>query len=430
MLRRVVDVKSAEVHALLLSGAYFFCILCAYYILRPIREEAGVAGGVRNIKFLYTGTLLVMLAANPVFAALVARWPRRRFVSLTYQFFVLNLLTFFFLMKLADGDSLIWVGRIFFVWLSVFNMFVVSIFWAFMADLYTIGQGKRLFGFIGVGGTLGGIAGAGLTALLAERVGPVHLVLVSVLLLECAVLCVWRLSAHSGRMSAGSNEDAGRSDAGEKPVGGSILAGITHVLKSPYLLGICLYILLYTITATILYFQQAELAARQFDDRAARTAFFAWIDFGVNVLTVVTQAFLTGRIIKQVGIGVTLALLPALCVIGFTGLGLWPTITVLVVFQVLRRAGAYSVSRPARETLFTVVPREDKYKAKSLIDTFVYRGGDQIGAWSNEVLVWLGLGMASIAFVTAPVAGLWMMVGLWLGRRQATLARAGERPGA
>jgi AAA family ATP:ADP antiporter len=418
LLRRVVDVREDEIRAVIWSCAYFFCILSSYYILRPIREDMGVAGGVRNLPWLYTGTLASMLLANPPFAALVSRLPRRRFVALSYRFFMANLLVFFFLLQFAPAAWNVWIGRVFFVWISVFNMFVVSIFWAFMADLFHTGQGKRLFGFIGLGGTLGGLVGAATTALLAERIGPVALLLVSVALLECGVFCVRRLS--SSALTRPERE--GQRPEAERVIGGNVLAGISHVLRSPYLLGICAYMLLYTINSTVLYFQQAEIAAQAFEERAARTAFFAKIDFSVNALTIVTQAFLTGRIIRWLGVGVTLTLLPALCVIGFTGLGLWPVLIVLVIFQVLRRSTNYAVARPARETLYTVVPREDKFKAKSFIDTFVYRSGDQIGAWSYALLGWLGLGMSAIAFATVPVAGLWMLIGLWLGRRQSALA--------
>lgn len=449
LLGRVVEVERDEVPALLLSCAYFFCILSAYYIIRPIRDEMGVAGGVRNLPWLFTGTLVVMLLANPPFAALVAKLRRRTFVSLTYRFFMVNLLLFFVLLKMLPDSADVWVGRAFFVWTSVFNLFVVSIFWAFMADVFRSEQGRRLFGFIAVGGTLGAIAGAGLTAALAERLGPAQLMLFSVVLLEIGVQCVLRLggleavkTATAGRGSrpesavrpesspaglerAGARGD-GEAPEADRPIGGSVLAGITHVARSPYLLGICAYMLLYTITATVLYFQQAEIVDATFADSGARTSFFASIDLAVNVLTIVTQVFLTGRIIKWLGVGVTLTLLPAICVLGFSGLGLLPTVGMLVVFQVARRAGNYAVARPTRELLYTVVSREDKYKAKSFIDTFVYRGGDQIGAWSYALLGWLGLSMVAIAFVTVPVAALWLLVGFWLGRGQESRARDQE----
>ena len=430
--------RPEEIRALLWSCAYFFCILSAYYILRPLREEMGIAGGVRNLPWLFTGTLVAMLLLHPPFAALVSRLPRLRFVSITYRFFMLNLLIFFVLLKFSTEAQNIWVGRAFFVWISVFNLFIVSVFWAFMADTYNIRQGKRLFGFIGVGGSLGGILGSAITATLAGPVGPVNLLLISVVLLELGVLAVRRLARISDAWgappalaaavgSAGANGDASDSAAAaggdrEEPIGGSFLAGITHVMRSPYLLGIVAYMLLYTITATFLYFQQAEIVAATFDDRAVRTSFFARLDLLVNILTVGTQLFLTGRIIKLLGVAVTLAILPIMVMIGFTGLGLMPTLAVLATIQVLRRSTNFAVARPTRETLYTVLPREDKYKAKNFIDTFVYRSGDQIGAWSYALMGWLGLTMVGIAFATVPLAGVWLLVAFWLGRRQTELA--------
>ncbi len=420
LLYRVVDVRSDEVRALLWSCTYFFCVLAAYYVLRPIRDEMGIAGGVRNLPWLFTGTLVGMLIAHPPFAALVSRLPRLRFVSITYRFFMANILVFFALLKVLPESQTIWVGRAFFIWVSVFNLFVVSVFWAFMVDLFSVEQGKRLFGFIGVGGTLGAVAGSAFTAALVARIQPVYLLLGSVLLLEVAVLSVRRLSALPQMTSrtASPKEDPG------EPIGGRVLAGVGHVFRSPYLLGIVAYMLLYTITATFLYFQQAEIVERVFEGRAARTGFFARIDLLVNVLTVGTQVFLTGRIIKLLGVAVTLALLPLLCMVGFAGLGLVPAVGVLVTFQVLRRAGNFAVARPARETLYTVVSREDKYKAKNFIDTFVYRAGDQIGAWSYAAMGWIGLTMTGIAFAAVPIAGVWLLVALWIGRKQTVIARA------
>ena len=416
----MVDVRPDEVRALLLSCLYFFCLLSAYYIIRPMREQMGVTGGVRNLPWLYTGTLLSMLAVHPPFAALVARLPRRRFITLSYRFFAANILAFFLLFHvLGDGTASVWAGRIFFVWTSVFNLFVVSVFWAFMVDIFRGDQARRLFGFIGVGGTLGGIAGAALTAGLAERVGPDNLLLVSALLLEVAVQCVRRLADSSVRAEVKTGEPFLRD--GEAVIGGRVLAGIWHVLRSPYLLGICVYMLLFTFGSTVLYFLQAQIADKAFSDRASLTAFFASLDLAVNVLTLVTQAFLTGRIIRLIGVTMTLGLLPILSIVGFTALGAVPVLAVFVVFQVLRRAGEYAVARPAREVLYTAVSREDKYKAKHFIDTFVYRAGDQVGAWSMAGMTALGLGVTGSAFVAAPFAAVWLVVALWLGRKHRAL---------
>ncbi|HEX8072837.1 MAG TPA: hypothetical protein VF546_23025 [Pyrinomonadaceae bacterium] len=422
LLRRVVDVRAGEVRALALGFVYYFFVLASYYVIRPIRDEAGVAGGVENLPWMFTGTLAAMLVANALFAALVAKFSRRRFIPIAYRFFGANLLVFFLLMLTLAPHRQIWVGRAFFLWTSVFNLFVVSVFWAFMADTFNTEQGKRLFGFLSVGGTLGGSAGAALTASLVRHIGAVNLLLIAAGLLELSAQCVrWLPAAFDGSQGATRAQAAASQ---ERPIGGGIWAGVVHDLRSPYLLGICAYMLLYALTSTLLYFQQVNIAATSFTDRAARTAFFAQIDLAVNVLTIIVQIFLTGRLLTRLGVGVTLALLPALSFAGFAAVGLTPTLALLVVFLTVRRAGNFAVARPAREVLFTVVSREDKYKAKSFIDTFIYRAGDQIGAWSFPALGWLGLSLAGISFVAAPLAAVWLAVSLWLGRQQVARTRA------
>jgi AAA family ATP:ADP antiporter len=406
---------------MLLACGYFFCLLASWFIMRPLREQMGVAGGTRNLPWLYTGTLLATLAVHPPFAALVARLPRRLFITLSYRFFVANILIFFAIFRAVPEEHLVWVGRVFFVWTSVFNLFVTSVFWAFMVDVFRTEQAKRLFGFIGVGGTLGSIAGSVMTSQLAGPIGPTQLLLVSAILLELAVQCVRRLGQATDLKPATPSS----APVAEPVIGGATLAGISHVLRSPYLIAICAYMLLFTIGSTVLYFQQARLVETHYTDRAAQTAFFANIDLAVNVLTATTQALVTGRLIKAFGVSFTLALLPALSVLGFAIMGGAPASAVFgvfVVFQVLRRSGEYAYSRPAREVLYTVLPREDKYKAKHFIDTFVYRVGDQVGAWSMRGLGALGLGIAATAWVAVPVAAAWLAIAIWLGRKQGVLS--------
>ena len=423
LLKRLIDVRPAEMRVLGWSWLYIFCVLSSYYILRPIRDDMGVAGGVENLQWLFTGTLFGMIAVNPPFAVLVARLPRVHFIATTYRFFMLNLLIFMLLLHIATPEQHIWVGRVFFIWASVFNLFVVSIFWALMVDVFDSEQGKRLFGFIAAGATLGGIAGSTLTASLAKDVPATYLLLGSVVLLEAAVFSVRRLS----RLSDALHQRA-TAQSGETLIGGNVFSGITHAFKSPYLINVSLYILLFAITSTFLYFQQAEIARQSFADRGARTAFFARIDLWVNVLTLGAQLFLTGRVLRAIGVGLTLAMLPGLSILGFGTLALTPTIAVLVVYQVLRRAGNFAFARPSREVLFTVVPREDKYKAKSFIDTVVYRTGDQVGAWSYAGLGFLGLAMNGISMVAIPISIGWLLNGLWLGRTQEKMAPAESPP--
>ncbi len=421
-LGRAVKVRPEEVRALVWSFAYFFCLLCSYYILRPLREEMGIAGGVENLQWLFTGTFVAMLAAVPAFGAIVARLPRRRFVPLAYRFFIVNIAVFYLLLRFDVAP--VAAARAFFIWVSIFNLFVVSVFWSFMADVFRNEQARRLFGFIAAGGTAGALLGPALTAGLAVPLGPVNLLLVSALFLELAVQCVYGLlRASPGGAGTDGEARAAKAEASRDAViGGGVLAGISLVARSPYLLGICLYIVLFTTTSTFLYFQQAHIVAGAFDDHAERTRVFALIDLAVGLLTLLVQCFATGRLIPRFGVGPTLAFLPLLTLLGFLALGLAPGLVVLIAFVVIRRAANFAISKPAREVLFTVVGREQKYKAKNVIDTLVYRGGDAASGWAFAGLGGLGLGLPAIAFLTLPLAALWFGVALRLGRVQERLA--------
>lgn len=417
LLARLIDIRSGEGPALAWSWAYIFSILAAYYVLRPIRDQMGVAGGIENLPWLFTATLVGMLTLNVPFAWLVKRLPRARFVPLTYRFFALNILAFAATLYLAPPEWDVWIGRVFYVWLSIFNLFVVSIFWATIVDVFTNEQGRRLFGFIAAGATLGAIAGSATTAGLARNVPTWGLMLCAVVLLEAAVFSMRGLA----RLAQQLHEVPGAGASGEArdtAIGGGIWSGITRTLASPYLLNISLFLLLFSITSTFLYFEQAGIAKRSFPDRQSQTAFFASVDLAVNVLTLGVQLFLTGRIVGRIGVAATLALLPAFSILGFAALAAAPTIGVIVAFQVLRRAGNFAIARPIREVLFTVVPREDRYKAKSFIDTVVYRLGDQAGAWSFTGIGALGLGAAGVSGVAVPLSILWFFNSLWLGRAQ------------
>jgi len=367
MLARSVNVREDEIRTLLLSFAYFFCLLCGYYILRPLREEMGVAGGVRNLAWLFTGTFLVMLAAVPAFGAAVARFPRRRLVPIIYRFFILNILLFYLLFTLGAGR--VYLARAFFIWVSVYNLFVVSVFWSFMADIFESAQGKRLFGFIAAGGTMGALLGPAITTFLAVPLGPITLLPISAVFLELAVQCIRLLLA-----SPGVRKDAADVQVDEA-IGGGVFSGAIRVFRSPYLLGICVYIFLFTTTSTFLYFQQAHIVSAAFDSPAERTRVFALINLIVGLLTLGVQWFVTGRFMARFGVGLSAAFLPLAVAAGFLALAVSPVLAVLVAFQSIRRASNFAISKPAREVLFTVVVREEKYKSKNFIDTVVYRGG-------------------------------------------------------
>jgi AAA family ATP:ADP antiporter len=417
-MRRVIAVKPQEVPALAWAWLYIFAVLSSYYIMRPIREQMAVAGGVQNIQWLFTATLLGLLLLNLPFAYLVKTLPRSRFIPITYRFFAANILLFAVILHYVDAAHSVWIGRAFFVWISVFNLFVVSVFWALVVDVFNSEQGKRLFGFIAAAATIGAICGSSITASLARHVPVGALLIGAAFLLEVAVLAVGGLSRISAALHARPDEK------GEQPIGGRLLAGITHPFKSAYLANISLFILLFAITSTFLYFQQATVVRDNFHDRASQTAFFAQVDLAVNVITLVIQLFFTGRILGFLGVGLTLMVLPLLTMFGFSTLALMPAISTLVIFQVLRRSSDYAIARPTREVLYTVVPREDRYKAKNFIDTVVYRAGDQIGAWTYALVAMLGFGHSILAAIAVGLAALWLANAWWLGRRQEAMARA------
>jgi AAA family ATP:ADP antiporter len=387
----------------------------------------GVAGGVDNLAWLFTATLLGMLLLHPVFTALVARLPRRRFVPLIHRFFIVNLIVFFLVFRATGAEQAVWVGRVFFIWTSVFNLFVVSVFWSFMTDLYRPGQSQRLFGLVAVGGTLGAILGSTITSTLVSLLGPVSLLLVSAALLEIATRAGRVLDGQEASLALGEADTGGRESAAI--IGGGTLDGIRDVARSPYLLGIAGLMLLFTITSTFLYFQQADIVARVFrGNPQARTRLFANIDLAVNVLTLAAQVFVTGRMLRWLGLAVSLAFLPLMTLLGFGILAATPVLAAVVVFQVLRRAGNFAIQRPAREVLYTVLPRADKYKAKNFNDTFVYRLGDQLGAWSYTAIGWMGLALPGLALTMIPVSAVWVVLALWLGGRYRRLMPVSGRP--
>lgn len=367
----------------------------------------GIEGGVENLKWAFSGTFIAMLVALPLFGWAAARFPRRRLLPIVYLFFIANVLSFYALMQSRVAPAA--TALAFFVWLSVFNLFVISVFWSFMADLFDAEQGKRLFGFIAAGGSLGAVAGPALATLIATLLGPAHLLLLAAALLAFALACVHRLSTWS---EANGNRTAAAA------LGGSVWAGAIALTRSRYLLGICGFIVLYTMLSTFLYFEQARIVADAYDDPAKRTALFAWIDLVVNGLTLTIQVFLTGRIATRFGLPITLALIPALTALGFAMLGLAPTLAVLIAFQIARRAGDYAITRPAREMLFTVVSREDKYKSKNAIDTLVYRGGDALSGWFFSAISAAGASLSAIALIAVPISGVWLATGYLLGRAQ------------
>jgi AAA family ATP:ADP antiporter len=405
---RAIGARTGELPALLLSFAYFFCLLCGYYILRPLREEMGIAGGIANLHWVFTATFIAMLAVVPLFGWITRRFARATFLPLVYLFFVVNLLLFFAIFQVDAAR--VWAARVFFVWLSVFNLFVISVFWSVMVDLYTNEQGRRLFGFIAAGGSIGAILGPLLTSTLAVPLGPINLLLVSAAFLVAALLCVVTLLRTRG--------PSRREVDYAEPLGGGIFDGITVLARSRYLLGVALFIVGLTVVATFVYFEQAHIVAQSFSDSGSRTRFFARIDLAVNAVAVSVQVFGTGRIMRKIGLTAVLAAMPVVAAGGLALLAAAPLLGVLAGFQILRRAGDYALTRPARELLFTVVTPIEKYRVKNVIDTLIYRAGDAIGAWVFAALSAIGFGLSGVASIGVAIALLWLVLAVWLGRSE------------
>lgn len=421
-LQKSLNVRQDETTLVLVSALLFYIVMSAYYILRPLREEMGIHGGVRQLPRLFLTTLAVMALITPLFGALVRRFPPQRFIPFVYRFFAANLILFFLILGRIEGEALVLTGRVFYVWVSVFNLFALSLFWAFMAEGFGYLRGRRLFGIIAIGGTLGAIFGSGLTAYLVDVVGRNNLLIFSILLLEVAVQVIKRLARRF--RTAAFHAENGPDRKVSRASGQGVLAGISLTFSSSYLLAISAYLFLYSLGSTFLYFEQANIVDANVLTREARTAIFGRIDLWTNTLTLCGQLLVTGRLMPRLGTGRVLALLPAAVAVGFAILGFAPTLTVLVIFQVVRRAGNYALVKPARETLFTLVDQNVRYKAKSFIDTFVYRGGDALGAGLFSLLTQLGLGLTGVAYTAVPLALVWGGFGLYLGRKQQRLAES------
>ncbi len=417
LLQRAVKVRPEEARVLGVSFVALFCIFTGYASLRPVRDSLGVTLGSRQLGGLFGWTFAGMLAAMPIFGWLASRFPRRVFLPAVYGFFILNLLGFYAL--LTHAPSLALGARLFFVWVSVVNLFIVSAFWSLMADLHTSEQSRRLFGFIAAGSSAGSIVGPALTALLVKKLGHADLLLLAAGFWTVAVGLIVALLRRSGpgRQPLDRAPLAGPAPAPEeRPLGGNPLSGISLVARSPYLLGISLFILLLSATTTFLYLQQAAHLAREIAEPADRTRLLAALDTAVNILSLLLQLLLVGRLTVRLGVALVLFSVPALMVVGFVVLALAPALGVLVAVMIVRRVGEYGLLRPSREVLFTSVDRQAKYKAKSFIDTVVYRGADWLNAKLHDLLVAAGLSTSGVALGGAVVAALWAGVGYTIGR--------------
>ncbi len=401
---------------------YFFCLLCGYYVLRPVRDAMGASGDVAavfpafliewaatrgialadyTLQVLFSGTFVVMVLLQPVYGALVSRFPRRVFLPAVYLFFIACLIGFWWAFDSAAPGR----GALFFIWTAVFNLFAVMVFWAFMADVFNNTDAKRFYGYIGAGGTIGALLGPAITRGLVHPIGVANLLLVSAALLTVCLLCILKLRVWAMRRERQQGEASG-----EQAMGGSMWAGLKLIVSNPLLRGLSLLMFFGVGVGTLLYNEQAAIVREFYPTPEAATRYYSTIDWAVNGLTIVVQLLLTRWLLRRYGVA-PLLLLPALAIlIGFSLLAASPFPLLVAVVQVMTRASEFSLAKPARETLYTRVDRESRYKAKAVIDTAIYRGGDVTFVWVHKALATLG---SHLVFVAGVGIALGMTFGAW-----------------
>ncbi len=395
---RLLDVRRAELPALAWAACWFFCVLAAYYTIRPVRETFASNLDSSEKANLFALTLVVMLVATPLYGWIVSRVNRRWLVPTVYGFFIVNLLAFRYLL---EGETTeLWISRAFFVWISVFNLFVVTLFWGTVVDLFSGDQGKRLFGLIFGAGTLGQLTSSWGVQAFVDQLGVANLLWVSVTLLTISIGCSWQLRRQWKPKTASATEPS--SNRGTTWT--EIWQGVVVVVRSPYLRGIAMFILTASFCATIVYFQMTEIVGQQLESDAEKTSWFAKVNAAQAVVTLLMQTVVVGWLLRRIGVGRTLALVPLVFLVGFAWLAFSPSLLTLGVFQVALRSASFSLGNPALEVLFTAVKREQKYRAKAFIDTVGKRTGDVLGGQSYALLAYLGLSASTMSLAMLPIA--------------------------
>lgn len=438
-LARSLNMKDGEFPLAMLAVGFHFCVLCGYFFLRPVRDAMGVSGGMGDLRWLFVLTSFVSLGLVLAFGGVVARTNRRRFIPIAYLFVIVCLFGFAGLLvsDAMSGGGLIGtdaetplsrgVGYTFYVWLSAINLFTTSVFWAYMVDVFDVDQGKRLFAFVGIGGTLGALIGGSATTWISSMTDsaylPAGLMLLGAGFFAVAIglmLALDRAASESAASRLGTTQSpaGASSDSSDAPIGGTFWDGAKAVMTSPYLLGIGVWIVFMAVSNTLIYFTQANIVIDAADTFSQRVAGFAFFDALAQFFTLMTQAFVTTHLIRRIGIGWTLAILPLVTMAGFAILSVWTAYGVMALFQAIHRATRYAVSRPSRETLFSVVPAAEKYKAKPVVDVFLYRGGDVAGVGVDGMFAALGFTLPMVAMATVPIAGVWGVLSMHLGRAQ------------
>lgn len=431
-LAHCIGAGRGELRPALIAFVSFCCLFTGYFMLRPVRESMGIAGGVEHLQWLFTANLIGTLAVVPAYAWVAARLPRTQLAVGVHGFFCVNLLLFAGLFQMAGED--VRVARAFYVWLSIYNLMVVSVTWSLMTDVFDARQARRLFGFLAAGASVGGLLGPAASVVLAGALGEAGLVLLAAALLGVALACNTTLLRWRAKVRGTDISGACRDDDARAPIGGNALAGFTEILTSRYLLAVAGFVLLLAATTTLLYIEQMRLVAEWFPDRTAQIRVFGLFDVAVQAGALLLQLFVTGRAIGTLGLGAWLAIVPMLVCVGFVALASSPGFAMLAVLVVIRRIGEYAFIRPGRELLFASLDVRTRYRAKTVIDTAVYRAGDAASAWCRSIVDLLGQGTALVAVIGAVCALVWAALGWSVGRHADRLSlparrEAGDRHG-
>lgn len=412
MYPRYLPIKQEEQKLVFWSFLYFFTLLASYFILRPLRDEMGISNGASNMQWLFTGTFLTMLIIVPVFGYLTSKFKIGTVLTFSYVFFIINILLFYYLF--IQKIFIETLPVVFFIWLSVFNLFAISLFWSFMVDIFSNVQSKRLFGVISAGGSLGAITGPLIATTLSDALGIENLFLITIFFLLISLFALKNI------MKFQKKKRKNKETQGFKNINltkSTLLDGIKLVLASRYLKTLVLFMILYTTTSTFLYFEQANIIEQTITSSSERISYFSGVDLITNTLAIIGQFFFTSKIIKQLGLSIALSIIPLCIAFGFLILSTKTILPIIVILLIILRVGNYTILRPGREILYTVRNREEKYKAKNFIDTAVYRGGDALSGWVFAGLISTGIGLSLIAIIAVPIILLWGYTGFQLGKK-------------
>ena len=409
-LKTASKVKEKEVKAVIFSFLFVVVLMSAYYILRPVRDAMASDWTDSEVSWLWTLNFFISTAIVALYGVMVSKFRFRLLVPTMYGIFAISFIIFYALGSVFEDRTVI--DKSFYVWVSVFSLFHISVFWTFMSELFSKEQSGRLFGIIAVGASVGGLIGPSITAFFSVSLGIDNLMLIVSMLLFIPIPIIFYLQSLKAKEL---NNEALDIPISNQSIGGNPLAGFKIFFSNPYLLSIGLFIFLYTGISSFVYFELKNLLSDF--SRPERSVIWAQMDLAVNILAISTGLFATSRIVTKFGMPVTIAMVPIMICIGLLVLAISPLLGVVVVLQVIRRAGNYAVTRPAREMLFTLVNQETRFKAKPVIDIVAYRGGDMLTAWLFTGLTQgLGLGLAAVAAVGAGIASLWALVGIYLGK--------------